>query len=274
MEVNILMKRLAMILSMAVALLMTTACTSDDKSDEKETEQSITAESSAVEIEVTEEAPEETTFFEEETTAAVEETTVKAEADDFVPVEGLSEKYGDLENRSFSYKGKIFKLGESTLQDLIDGGIPFKESELNNIGNNVNKNYETGTYNVKINDNVSMQFQFINITDSNITESEALLSYVRWYALYVPQSDYDESRNAEFSENISSAAKDVCFSFPLTLTKEQLLENNNNATEFNDNFNSVEYKIDSEVYMGDSGYSFEFNKDTDQLKEISISWLP
>ncbi len=29
------MKRLAMILSMAVALLMTTACTSDDKSDEK-----------------------------------------------------------------------------------------------------------------------------------------------------------------------------------------------------------------------------------------------
>ena len=107
MEVNILMKRLAMILSMAVALLMTTACTSDDKSDEKETEQSITAESSAAEIEVTEEAPEETTFFEEE-------TTVKAEADDFVPVEGLSEKYGDLENRSFSYKGKIFKLGEST----------------------------------------------------------------------------------------------------------------------------------------------------------------
>ena len=186
------MKRLAMILSMAVALLMTTACTSDDKSDEKETEQSITAESSAAEIEVTEEAPEETTFFEEE-------TTVKAEADDFVPVEGLSEKYGDLENRSFSYKGKIFKLGESTLQDLIDGGIPFKESELNNIGNNVNKNYETGTYNVKINDNVSMQFQFINITDSNITESEALLSYVRWYALHVPQSDYDESRNAEFS---------------------------------------------------------------------------
>lgn len=51
MELNILMKRLAMILSMAVALLMTTACTSDDKSDEKETEQSITAESSAAEIE-------------------------------------------------------------------------------------------------------------------------------------------------------------------------------------------------------------------------------
>lgn len=205
MEVNILMKRLAMILSMAVALLMTTACTSDDKSDEKETEQSITAESSAAEIEVTEEAPEETTFFEEE-------TTVKAEADDFVPVEGLSEKYGDLENRSFSYKGKIFKLGESTLQDLIDGGIPFKESELNNIGNNVNKNYETGTYNVKINDNVSMQFQFINITDSNITESEALLSYVRWYALYVPQSDYDESRNAEFSGKYQQRMQKTCVS--------------------------------------------------------------
>lgn len=129
-------------------------------------------------------------------------------------------------------------------------------------------------YNVEINDNVYMQFQFINITDSNITESEALLSNVRWYALYVPQSDYDESRNKELSENISSAVKDVCFYFPFTLTKEQLLENNNNATEFNDNFNSVEYRIDSEVYMGDSGYSFEFNKNTDQLKEVRISWLP
>lgn len=93
MEDNILIKRLAMFLSTTVALLMTTAYTSDDISDEKETEQSITAESSAAEIEVTEEAPEETTFFEEETTAAVEETTVKAETEDFVPVEGFSEKY-------------------------------------------------------------------------------------------------------------------------------------------------------------------------------------
>lgn len=45
--------------------------------------------------------------------------------EEFVPVAGLSENYADLENRSFAYNGQIFTLGESTLQDLIDGGFPF-----------------------------------------------------------------------------------------------------------------------------------------------------
>ena len=42
--------------------------------------------------------------------------------EDFTPVEGLSDKYVDFENRSFAYNGKVFKLGESTLKNLIDGG--------------------------------------------------------------------------------------------------------------------------------------------------------
>jgi type I restriction enzyme S subunit len=37
---------------------------------------------------------------------------------------------------------------------------------------------------------------------------------------------------------------------------------------------NVKYMIESEVYMGDSGYEFEFNDVTGQLKEVRISWLP
>ena len=59
----------------------------------------------------------------------------------------------------------------------------------------------------------------------------------------------------------------------LTLTKEELLENNSNTTE-EDQYNNVEYKVDSEVYMGDSGYKFEFDDKTNQLKEVNITWLP
>lgn len=193
--------------------------------------------------------------------------------EEFVPVAGLSENYADLENRSFAYNGQIFTLGESTLQDLIDGGIPFSEDELKNIGNNVNSNYETDRYDVEINDYVSMQFVFVNTTETNITEAECLLSLVRWHPLYVPQPDYEDSMNEEITELINDAADHVCFSFPLTLTKEQLLENNGGASEV-DEYNNVYYRVESEIYMGDSGYSFEFNKVTNQLENVSISWLP
>lgn len=193
--------------------------------------------------------------------------------ENFTPVEGLSGNYADLENRSFAYNGKLFTLGTSTLQDLIDGGIPFEENDLNNKGNNVNKNYETSTYTARINDYVTMQFRFINTTGDSMTEAECPLSYARIYYLYVPQPDYDAEMNAEIAENILDAANTVCFSFPVTLTKEQLLENNSEYTELGER-NYVNYYIDSEIYMGSSGYHFKFNATTNQLEEMSISWLP
>ena len=55
--------------------------------------------------------------------------------EDFTLASGLSENYADLDNRSFVYNGKKFTLGESTLKDLIDGGIPFEQNSLNNSGN-------------------------------------------------------------------------------------------------------------------------------------------
>jgi len=193
--------------------------------------------------------------------------------EDFIPAAGLSSNYADFDNRAFAYNGTVFTLGDSTLKDLIDGGIPFDESDLNNKGNNVNSNYQTSTYTARINDYATMQFTFVNTTGDTRTEEECLLSNVRYFYLYVPQPDYDAELNAKIKDNILDAAKAVCFSFPATLTKEQLLENNSNYTELTES-NCVNYYIDSEVYMGSSGYHFEFNDTTNQLEQVSISWLP
>lgn len=193
--------------------------------------------------------------------------------ENFTPVDGLSDKYVDFENRSFAYNGNIFKLGESTLKDLIDGGIPFDERDLNNRGNNVNKNYETGRYDVDLNDYVFLQLKFVNITDGNLTEEECLLSYVRFCSIYVPQPDYKAEMNATITEKIFDAANSVCFSFPLTLTKEQLLENSSEGAE-QDEYNNVNYSIASEIYLGSSGYKFQFDKNTNQMKEMTMNWLP
>jgi len=78
--------------------------------------------------------------------------------------------------------------------------------------------------------------------------------------------------NAEISEYMIDGAKKVHFSFPTTLTKDELLENSSENAE--EDGKNVKYMIESEVYMGDSGYEFEFNDVTGQLKEVRISWLP
>lgn len=192
--------------------------------------------------------------------------------EDFSLASGLSEKYADMDNRSFVYNGQKFTLGESTLKDLIDGGIPFEENDLNNSGNNVNKNYETERYTARINDYVTMQFMFGNFTDNEQKAEDCILSYVRYSHLYDPQPDYDADMNSEIAEAMLDAAKIVHFSFPGTLTKDQLLANSSENAEEDGNY--VKYMVDSEVYMGSSGYEFEFNKETDQLKEVRISWLP
>lgn len=275
-----LLKRTGIIFAVAAVIFGLTACGGNGKETDGEgrnqsVEESVETQSS--EMQSSEMQSSET--FENEATQSTEvETTaseagVSTEPEEFILVAGLSENYADLEKRCFAYNGQIFTLGESTLQDLIDGGIPFRERDLNNVGNNVNRNYGTGRYTVEINDYVSMQFAFTNTTDTNLTEAECLLSSVRWYPLYVPQSSYDESRNEEIITSINDAAKTVCFSFPLTLTKEQLLENNSDATEINE-YNEVSYKIDSEMYLGNSGYYFKFNKNTNQLEDVTISWLP
>lgn len=192
--------------------------------------------------------------------------------EDFTLASGLSESYADLDNRAFVYNGKKFTLGESTLKDLIDGGIPFEENSVNNSGNNVNKNYETDRYTARINDYVTMQFMFGNFTDSEQKAEDCVLTYIRYSHLYVPHPDYEASLNAEISEMMLDGAKQVNFSFPTTITKDQLLEKcNENAEE---DGKVVKYTVDSEVYMGSSGYTFEFDDTTGQLKEVMISWLP
>ena len=186
---------------------------------------------------------------------------------------GTLEKYADLDNRSFVYNGKVYKLGETTLQDLIDGGLPFDEKEIKNAENNVNGNHETSRYTINLNDLTFIQLVFINKTDDSMPEKDCLLSTVRWNVLYVPHDDYQDSLIEQIVSSINDCAKDLSFSFPYYLTKDELLEKCPDPTS-TDEYGKVSYMVASEVYMGSSGYSFQFDKDTNQLKDVTISWLP
>ncbi len=259
---------------LAIALVAMMGMTACGKSESKDEGKSDTKTETTTEAETTTE--EDTTEAEETTEEETEEDTTSAEMpeyDEFKLVDGLSENYIDFDNRAFAYDEKIYKLGESTLQDLIDGGIPFDEGDLNNIDNNVNSNYETSTYTVDINDYTSLQFKFMNATDAGKKEKECPLSYVRWSTIYTPHDDYPEDINRESIELINDCAKHVGFSFPLTLTKSELLEKAPEDAEADD-YGTVECKKKSDVYIGSSGYRFSFDKDTEQLKDVSITWMP
>ncbi len=278
------MKNKALFIALA-ALLSLTGCGTNKNTSSSEKESSSAVEETTAETSEEETTAESAETTEAETETATEETTesnggdyaaLTAEPIYFELVDGLSEKYVDFENRSFAFDGKVYTLGVDTLQTLIDGGIPFEESELNNKDNNVNQNRGSSRYTVRINDRVSMQLEFINTTDGPISEKECLLYQIRCYTMYVPKPEYDETNegfNAEIVDGLNDAAHHICLSFPLDLKKDDLLEKCPDATKV-DEFNNVEYKVDSTVYMGGSGYNFSFDNDTNQFKEVYINWLP
>lgn len=257
-----------------------TSSSSSEASVAEETTAEEATTEAATEEETTEaatEAPTEAETEEETTEAATEEETKEDSDKDSAsakPVEGLSDKYVDFDNRSFAYNGKVFTVGKSTFQDLVDGGVAFKEDDLNNINNNVNKNHSTSTYTVKISDYSSIQFEFINCTDDSMQEKDCVLSSARWYTIYVPQFADDQKRNDDIIADLEKAAEVVSFSFPLTLKKDDLLAQAPDYTDYSEGMEQYSYQVDSTKYFGGSGYKFEFNKDIGQLEEVYITWLP
>ena len=259
---------------MGISLVGFVGCGSDNNSKKgAATTEQETEDQTETEAEDTEDVDDDSFAddTEEDSTEASTEFTIPVD-EDFTLAPGLSESYVDFDNRAFVYNGTKFTLGESTLKELIDAGIPFGQNDINNSGNNVNKNYETDTYTADINDYVTMQFKFANFTDGEQKAEDCVLSYVRFIHHFVPQPDYDADMNKEISEAMLDAAGQVSFSFPTTITRDELLANSSENAE--EDGKNVKYMIESEVYMGDSGYEFEFNDVTGQLKEVRISWLP
>lgn len=274
-----------------IAMLGLTSCGAADGNSAPDA--AVSATEAATEETTTEEATEESTTEEATTEEATEESTTTADEDSedtttsasdkdededssetaAAPVEGLSDKYADLDNRSFAYKGKIYTVGVSTFQDLLDGGVDFKDNDAANKDNNVSPNHSTEWYTIDISHYAHIQVQFTNVSDDPMSAKDCPLQYVRWYTIYVPRFD-DEERNADIKADLEEAAKVVQFAFPITLTSEELLANSPDYTEYKEGFNQYNYKTESSKYIRDTGYEFQFDKDIDQLKDMNITWLP
>lgn len=218
--------------------------TTDDSSSVAET----TAATTATEAETTAESETEET----ETTAAKEKDTSK---------DGTL--WADFDNMSFKINGKTYTLGKTTLQELIDDGVPFDENDLANAGNNINPRYESSSFEIKLGERSFAQVRVLNDSSDNKKASECFIDNV-----YMPI--YDEPQDI------------LEFNFPLTMTQEELLANSgepdpdNIYTYQSDDSDyhseSYTYEKEAEKYYGNSSYKFEFANDV--LAYVTISYTP
>ena len=159
----------------------------------------------------------------------------------------LGSKYVDLDNRSFSVNGKVYKLGVNTLQDMINDGVPFDEDDIANASNNINKNSSSQSFRIELGDYYTCSVYVSNFTNENKKILECPITEI-----YLPVRK-DEKQDV------------VSFAFPLNITEEQLLNNAGTPTdksEYNGDNGYVsrtyKYTKESTKYYGNSGYTFEY----------------
>ena len=173
--------------------------TTDDSSSVAETTAATTATEAETTAEETEAETE--TTAEESADAKDAETTTAAKEKDTSKDGNL---WADFDNMSFKINGKTYTLGKTTLQEMIDDGVPFDENDLANAGNNINPRYESSSFEIKLGERSFAQVRVLNDSSDNKKASECFIDNV-----YMPI--YDEPQDI------------LEFNFPLTMTQEELL---------------------------------------------------
>ena len=204
-------------------------------------------------------------------------------------VEGVSDKYVDFDNMSFAYHGKLYTLGKSTLQDLIDDGTAeFSELAKSHFDDMVEPGEKGSEFFHPYVD--GMQFidrglhvAVYNPTDKSMPARDCVLCMVGIEIIAYPSlnrdhGDFkdiftDEEENKQFEDYLDRLADEVRFSFPYTLQEDELTESfPEYERKYELGFNRILYMKSEDV-----GYKFEFDKNKDnrdQLIKCYIYWLP
>ena len=219
------------------------------------------------ETETETEAP---TTTESETEAPTTTTTSESETSgDGTTASGVAPSgasYVNFDEMNFYIKGKKFTLGKTTLQDLIDDGVPFEDGELEDAKNNLKSKYQSSY--IKLNPGVKGYYvwiQVFNETDSGKPMNECYINEI----LYKKTTLVKDGETQDF----------VTFDFPLDLTMDQLKANsgepNNDPFHYEDGdyiSDTLRYTHESERYYNDSCYEFDFLRGT--LDSVRMTYIP
>lgn len=223
-----------------------------------ETEPTVVTETSEESSETTTDATTSATTAATESSAAGSETSGSDTAAT-TPVDPNAKPYVNFDEMNFYVNGTKFTLGRSTLQDMIDAGVPFDPEDLQNAGNNVKSNSESECFKIMLGDYYYVRVYFMNDTEEGKAAKDCFAHEISFY--------------------IGDEQNIVSFDFPLDLTMDQLKANSGEPNEEPYHYedgdyisDTLRYTHESERYYNDSCYSFDFQKG--QLDSIRMTYIP
>ncbi len=166
----------------------------------------------------------------------------------------LGDVWVDVDSPRFSIDGHVYTLGVTTLQDLIDDGAPFDETDLENANNNVPAGSESSCFRLVLDEETAWTANlfFANHEDHGAPASSLPVTFVY---LYIP-----EGRTQDV----------LAFGFPLDMTAQDLVdhagvpdENYYFQSEEDESFYyyTLSYWQDPQSTFTGYGYEFEFTCD-------------
>ena len=168
-------------------------------------------------------------------------------------------KWINFDDMHFFINGKKFTLGESTLQDLINGGVPLDDRDASKYENIIPKNTESSGYRIVLGEYWTAQLFVINNTEEDKKASECVIS-----GFY-------------YTEKQDGTQDVISFDFPLTVTPEELKATLGEPDDTYHYDGGADYQSDrytwqqeSTQYIGYKKYNFEFVNG--KLNEISITF--
>ena len=219
----------------------------------------------------TEETDPTTTETEAPTTTTTEATTTESESSE----NGGSEtnanpnptgaKYVNFDEMNFYINGKKYTLGKTTLQELVDDGVPFAEGESENFGNNVKSHYQSGYIKIDCGTKNGNYFwiEVFNDTDSGKPMNECYVNQILFKILN------DEGAKQTL----------VTFDFPFTLTMDELKANSGEPTEkpyHNETgsniYDKLEWTKKGTKFMNRNRYEFSFKNGA--FSEVDMTYIP
>ena len=217
-----------------------------------------------VSIETSKETSETTDATTSATTAATETSAAGSETSgsDTVattPVDPNGTTYVNFDEMNFYVNGKKFTLGKTTLQEMIDAGVPFDPEDLQNANNNVKSNSESECFKIMIDDYYYVRVYCMNDTEDGKAAKDCFVH--------------------EISFRIGDPQDVISFDFPIDMTMDQLKANsgepNNDPFHYEDGdyiSDTLRYTHESERYYNDSCYEFDFLRGT--LDSVRMTYIP
>ena len=217
-----------------------------------------------VSIETSKETSETTDATTSATTAATETSAAGSETSgsDTVattPVDPNGTTQVNFDEMNFYVNGKKFTLGKTTLQEMIDAGVPFDPEDLQNANNNVKSNSESECFKIMIDDYYYVRVYCMNDTEDGKAAKDCFVH--------------------EISFRIGDPQDVISFDFPIDMTMDQLKANsgepNNDPFHYEDGdyiSDTLRYTHESERYYNDSCYEFDFLRGT--LDSVRMTYIP